>query len=70
MPCFMPENLHSQDGADTSSENCRKKQGFFRNTPFFMAGFLLINSHKYKTKNIDKNQKEEHNIRNDSEFHV
>ena len=69
MPCFMPENLHPQDGADAAAQDCSEEQRFFGNAPFFVTSLLLINSHKHKPKNIDKSQIKEHNVSNYSKIH-
>ena len=54
MPCFMPENLHTQDIAGAAAQDCVEKQRSFRYAPFSYAGCVLIQTHKNKTKNIYK----------------
>lgn len=52
----MPEKLHPRNRADAAAQDCGEKQGFFRDTPFFVTGFVFIRAHQQKRKDVHKYQ--------------
>ena len=56
----MMEEKHTEDTADTATEDGKQKQGDFRNPPCPFPGFPFIQTHQEKGDQIDHN-----NIGND-----
>ena len=56
----MMEEEHTEDTADTATEDGKQKQGDFRNPPCPFPGFPFIQTHQEKGDQIDHN-----NIGND-----